>query len=144
MTRIHFLLTCLYVSSLTLLSSGQAAAHQWDTPVPHLSERMQLVKTGNCPNCTLSDADLSYKELAGTTLTGADLRQANFMRTGLKDAILIGADLRSANFTWADLHGTDFTDANLYGASLSGSRNLSQAIFCRTVMPDGTVSNLHC
>lgn len=97
MTRIHFLLTCLYVSSLTLLSSGQAAAHQWDTPVPHLSERMQLVKTGNCPNCTLSDADLSYKELAGTTLTGADLRQANFMRTGLKDAILIGADLRSAN-----------------------------------------------
>ena len=144
MTRIHFLLTCLYVSSLTLLSSGQAAAHQWDTPVPHLSERMQLVKTGHCPNCTLSDADFSYKELAGTTLTGADLRQASFTRTGLKNAILIGADLRSANFTWADLHGTDFTDANLYGASLSGSRNLSRAIFCRTVMPDGTVSNLHC
>ncbi len=112
--------------------------------MPHLSERMQLVKTGNCPNCTLSDADLSYKELAGTTLTGADLRQANFMRTGLKDAFLVGADLRFANFTWADLYGTDFTDANLYGASLSGSRNLSQAIFCRTVMPDGTVSNLHC
>lgn len=144
MTRVHIFLTCLYVSSLTLLSSGQTAAHQWDTPVPHLAERMQLVKTGNCLNCTLSDADLSYKEVAGTTLTGADLRQANFMRTGLKNAILIGADVLSANFTWADLHGTDFTDANLYGASLSGSWNLSQAIFCRTVMPDGTVSNLHC
>ena len=90
MARIHFFLTRLYVSSLILLSSGQAVAHQWDTPVPHLAERMQLVITGNCPNCTLSDADLSYKELAGTTLTGADLRQANFMRTGLKDAILIG------------------------------------------------------
>ena len=99
---------------------------------------------GSCPNCELPDTDLSYKVLAHAELNGANLRRANFMRTELKYAKLIGADLRFANFTWADLYQADFTNANLSGALLAESRNLSEAIFCRTVMPDGAVSNLNC
>lgn len=144
MTRLTLIVASAFLSTLALLHNGQAAAHQWDTPVPHLPERMQLAKTGSCPNCELPEADLSYKALAHTELTGANLRRANFMRTELKYAKLIGADLRSANFTWADLYRADFTDADLSGALLAESRNLSKAIFCRTVMPDGAVSNLDC
>ncbi|MEO1866144.1 MAG: pentapeptide repeat-containing protein, partial [Pseudomonadota bacterium] len=105
---------------------------------------LQLARTGSCPNSELSDTDLSYKALGQTKLNGANLRRANFMRTELKYAKLIGADLRSANFTWADLYQANFTNANLSGALLAESRNLSEAIFCRTVMPDGAVSNLNC
>ena len=144
MVRLTVIVAITFLSNLAFLHNDHAAAHQWDVPVPYLPERLQLARTGSCPNCELPDTDLSYKVLAHAELNGANLCRANFMRTELKYAKLIGADLRSANFTWADLYQANFTNANLSGALLAESRNLSEAIFCRTVMPDGAVSNLNC
>ena len=144
MVRLTVIVAITFLSNLAFLHNDHAAAHQWDVPVPYLPERLQLARTGSCPNCELPDTDLSYKVLAHAELNGANLRRANFMRTELKYAKLIGADLRSANFTWADLYQANFTNANLSGALLAESRNLSEAIFFRTVMPDGAVSNLNC
>ena len=144
MVRLTVIVAITFLSNLAFLHHDHAVAHQWDVPVPYLPERLQLARTGSCPNCELPDTDLSYKVLAHAELNGANLRRANFMRTELKYAKLIGADLRSANFTWADLYQANFTNANLSGALLAESRNLSEAIFCRTVMPDGAVSNLNC
>ena len=144
MVRLTVIVAITFLSNLAFLHNDHAAAHQWDVPVPYLPERLQLARTGSCPNCELPDTDLSYTVLANAELNGANLRRANFMRTELKYAKLIGADLRSANFTWADLYQANFTNANLSGALLAESRNLSEAIFCRTVMPDGAVSNLNC
>ena len=144
MVRLTVIVAITFLSNLAFLHNDHVAAHQWDVAVLYLPERLQLARTGSCPNCELPDTDLSYKALAHAELNGANLRRANFMRTELKYAKLIGADLRFANFTWADLHQENFTNANLSGALLAESRNLSEAIFCRTVMPDGAVSNLNC
>ena len=144
MVRLTVIVAITFLSNLAFLHHDQPAAHQWDVPVPYLPERLQLARTGSCPNCELPDTDLSYKALAYAELNGANLRRVNFMRTALRYAKLIGADLRFANFTWTDLYQADFTNANLSGALLAQSRNLSEAIFCRTVMPDGAVSDLHC
>ena len=144
MVRLTVIVAITFLSNLAFLHNDHVAAHQWDVPVPYLPERLQLARTGSCLNCELPDTDLSYKALAHAELNGANLRRANFMRTELRYAKLIGADLRFANFTWADLYQADFTNANLSGALLPQSRNLSEAIFCRTVMPDGAVSDLNC
>ena len=67
-------------------------------------------------------------------MRGANLSNANF--TG---ADLEGADLRGAN-----LSGACFVDANLRNATLGSSANLGGAIFCNTVMPDGSVDDSGC
>ena len=134
MVRLTVIVAITFLSNLAFLHNDHVAAHQWDVPVPYLPERLQLARTGSCLNCELPDTDLSYKVLAHAELNGANLRRVNFMRTELKYAKLIGADLRFANFTWADLYQADFTNANLSGALLAQSRNLSEAIFCQTVM----------
>ncbi len=119
-------------------------AHQYDVPVPNLAERMQLAKTGSCAQCALTDADLSYKRLAGADLNGASLHSTNFMRSDLTSARFVGADLTAANFIWADVHKADFTDANLKGALMSEVKNIQGAVFCRTTMPDGSLNNAGC
>ncbi len=121
-----------------------ASAHQWDTQVPYLEARTQLVKTGSCSACELPSADLSYKTLANANLSGANLTEVNLMRADLKNADLSYTELAGATFTWADLKGVDFTGANLKGAVLAGSRNIGNALFCDTVMPDGCVNNANC
>lgn len=138
----HIRLSAVIASTLFLCSF--ASAHQYDVPVPNLAERMQLAKTGGCANCELTNADLSYKRLGSAELSGAKLHSANFMRADLQGAQFKGADLSLANFIWADLNRADFTDANLAGAMIQESRNFASAIFCRTVMPDGAISNQGC
>ena len=115
MVRLTVIVAITFLSNSAFLHNDHAAAHQWDVPVPYLPERLQLARTGSCPNSELSDTDLSYKALGHTKLNGANLRRANFMRTELKYAKLIGADLRTANFTGTDIYQTDFTNANLLG-----------------------------
>ena len=66
-------------------------------------------------------ADLSYANLSGADLRGANLSYAN----------LSGADLRGANLSYANLIGADLGDANLRDANLSSANlidaNLSSA-----------------
>ncbi|BAY26309.1 pentapeptide repeat-containing protein [Calothrix sp. NIES-2100] len=61
--------------------------------------------------------DLSYIDIRGAKLCGANLQQTNLYQTNLS-----GADLCSAN-----LHGAILTAANLSGANLAGA-NLNEAI----------------
>lgn len=76
----------------------------------------QLLSTGQCAGCDLTNAGLVMANLANANLMGADLSRANLSR-----ANLMGADLRGANLTGASLHGANLTGANLSGANLAAA-----------------------
>jgi hypothetical protein len=65
---------------------------------------------------------------------GSDLSRANFT----------DAQLAAANFQGADLGGACLVGANLLGAVVDGSTNLEGAVFCRTLMPDGSYDDRDC
>lgn len=65
---------------------------------------------------------------------GAELREANFT----------GAQLARANLAGADLSGACLVGANLLNASIDDATNLEGAIFCRTLMPDGSINDDDC
>jgi hypothetical protein len=86
----------------------------------------------------------------GKNTSGCDFSNSTIFHT--KDAR--GANLSNSKFTLADLGGADFrganlsggcfVDASLLGATLGSSVNLGKAIFCNTVMPDGSINNSGC
>lgn len=65
---------------------------------------------------------------------GSNLSHGNFT----------GAQLAKADFRGANLSGGCFVDANLLEAKLGSSVNLGNAIFCRTLMPDGSINDRDC
>lgn len=73
------------------------------------------------------------------TFVGRDLRGANLSKSNFTGAQLAQADLRGSN-----LSGACFVGANLLDAKLGNSVNLGGAIFCRTLMPDGSIDNRDC
>jgi uncharacterized protein YjbI with pentapeptide repeats len=96
---------------------------------------------------SLSGADLFEADLIEANLSGADLREANLSGANLIQANLRGADLRKANLSGACLRGADLREAiliganlfeaNLFEANLIGA-NLRGAIANRsTKFPDG-------
>ena len=112
----------------------------------------------------LINANFSKAEMGGAELLGGDFSGANFT-----DALMDGVDLRASNFTGANFEraifdsdgpydpkylGANFTDANLRdlgnstfgdgGAAASYIGDLKFIYFCRTTMPDGTISNRDC
>lgn len=104
-------------------------------------------------------ADLSGADLSGARLRGANLRHAVLTGTNFRGADLSPRPDASwlrffrgkfeehggvTDLTGASVEGADFTDANLTGAKLSRTKRIDSAIFCNTVMPDGTISNAGC
>ncbi len=104
---------------------------------------------------TLDGADLTAARLSATSTTEASFAgaqmagsqwvlvagsQTNFSHADLAGANFTSAGLTSSDFQGADLSGVNFTLADLTGADLSGA-NLRGAVFCQTVMPDGTIRN---
>jgi uncharacterized protein YwqG len=90
---------------------------------------------------------LSYTNLQGANLTEADLKGSSLIECNLKNANLQGAnlggaDLRGADLTGANLTNTDLTEANLCSANLTNAvlPGIPDAIFGRTIMPDGEMS----
>jgi hypothetical protein len=75
---------------------------------------------------------------------GQNLAGKSFKGANLSGAVFRGAVLTKANFAGANLSKTCLVDANLTGATINGSTNLSGAVYCRTVMPDGLVNNNGC
>ena len=65
--------------------------------------------------------------------------QTNFAYACLGEAKFNYADLRKANFVYACL-----VDADLSNAKSDSSTNYTNAILCRTKMPDGSISNRDC
>ena len=86
-----------------------------------------------CAHAYLRYADLSGRELSGGNFTGADLRNVNLQQADLENATLMGANIAN----------TDFSNADLTGANLNGTQ-YQTAIFCNTVMPDGSVNFEDC
>ena len=79
-------------------------------------------------------------DFAGSSVfVDKDVRGSNLSHANFRDADAYGADFRGAN-----LGGACFVDASLYGARLDASVNRGGAIFCRTVMPDGSVNDSGC
>lgn len=93
--------------------------------------------TGNCTpgkgknlfKCCYEDGNVANKNFSG-----ANLGQANFTN----------ANASGANFQAANLGQACLVDANLTGAKTNSSTNLGGAIFCRTIMPDGSINDSGC
>jgi len=100
---------------------------------------------------TLSYADLSYADLRGSHLGEASLGRANLEGVDLSHAVFGQTTLREANLSHAKLERailteTSFDKANLSYANFTGAidfniRRCKGAIFCETIMPNGTVRN---
>jgi hypothetical protein len=76
---------------------------------------------------------------SSTNLVGRDFRGANLSKSNFTGAQLPGADFRGANLSRACLVG-----ANLLDAKLGASVNLRKAVFCGTLMPDGSRNDRDC
>jgi uncharacterized protein YjbI with pentapeptide repeats len=123
---------------LALLVLGVYAAFNFGPPHGHA-----LTNTlgGDCVNDTPIDcsyAPLRYSDFSGLVLTGG-----NFTGSDLRNVNFNSADLENATFAGANLAKADFTDADLTGANLNGT-NYSSAIYCDTIMPDGTINLDDC
>ncbi|MEM9218232.1 MAG: pentapeptide repeat-containing protein [Cyanobacteria bacterium P01_F01_bin.150] len=59
------------------------------------------------------------------------------------DAWLMNGNLNGATLVDAELNDTNLMGANLIDADLTGTE-LEEAIFCQTVMPDGSVATDDC
>lgn len=74
-----------------------------------------------------------------TTFRGRDASGSQLSRTSFRGSDLSGADLQGS-----DLGGACLVGANLEGAKLGPSVDLDGAIFCNTVMPDGSRNDSGC
>ncbi|MFN8594417.1 MAG: pentapeptide repeat-containing protein [Thermomicrobiales bacterium] len=115
---------------------GQSGKDQHRTRTRAEAVPASCFGTGACtpgPGANLAKCDFSEATLSGVVCTGC-----NF-----KNASLRGATASNANFKGANFDKTCLVDANLTGANLTNA-NLSSAIFCRTIMPDGSINNSGC
>lgn len=119
------------------------------------------LSSANLSGANLRFAVLRQAELHNTVFDGADLTSAEFRcgagtctrlsGTSFRNANLTRADFRVVGFTpvgeegleGVDFTGADLTEATFEGASLRGAL-MEQAKFCRTIMPDGSLSNRDC
>lgn len=87
----------------------------------------------NCIGARLSGSNLQALQLANINFSGADLSYANLQYANLENATLSDANLQ----------GTNLSNADLLGANTNGA-DIGSAIYCNTVMPDGSVDNNDC
>lgn len=73
----------------------------------------QLLRTGDCPGCDLSDANLEGLNLSGANLQAANLSGTNFQQTQLLNSNMMAANLSDAVLVASDLSGANLEDANL-------------------------------
>lgn len=97
----------------------------------------------NLSGATLHGANLNGAQLSKANFSGADLTKAELSQANLLDADLSGADLEGAVLVSAKLGTANLKGANLKDANLRGV-NRSMALFCDTVMPDGTIASRDC
>jgi hypothetical protein len=83
------------------------------------------------------------QDLGGCCFQGRGLSGANFGGANLKRVSFAGATLIGANLGGANLEGACLVDADLTDATL-GKTNRKGAVFCRTIMPDGSPNDSGC
>ena len=111
-----------------------------DTGRNHPLERTQLLTTGSCDRCDLSEEDFTGKDLKGASLAGANLTGATFYKAVVTNGNFGDADLTKALLQYADLTNANFGGAKLDGANLTGAKgaNLVGAVTtANTTCPDG-------
>ena len=123
---------------------------------------MRFKAINKCPNCDLSGANFSGRDMKKAILKGANLSDANLSRANLWSADLSGANLQGANLTQAKVWLVSFRGAKLSGANLSELQTIkadfsnadltdtnieeadfSRAILCNTKTPWG-IENSGC
>lgn len=92
----------------------------------YLSPLMPPALADNYTKEFLVDVDFSGRDLADSTFTKANLREANLSHTNLQGVSFFGANLESVNLEGADLRNATldsarFVNANLKNAVLEGA-----------------------
>jgi hypothetical protein len=115
------------------------------TPSPALAKPSAKAKTTACyPRGTACTPG------KGTNASGCDfagsiaLFQGDFRGANLSKSNFTGAQLAQADFRGANLSGACLVGANLSDAKLGSSVNRDKAIFCGTLMPDGSRNDRDC
>jgi uncharacterized protein YjbI with pentapeptide repeats len=98
----------------------------------------------NMKGVHLIGADLYKANLKWTNLEGANLKKAYLYKANLYKANLFRAGLKVTNLFRVDLSRANLTEANLEDALHFETVNTTGAIFCRTVMPNGSTKNSGC
>jgi uncharacterized protein YjbI with pentapeptide repeats len=115
----------------------------WSPYTEKKPKRMYLpganLSGANLKEAYLYKAVLNRANLSGANLSGADLHKAYVIGSNLE-----GANLKKADLYWVSLNRSNLTDANLDGAFHFDTVDTAGAIFCRTVMPNGSTTNSGC
>jgi hypothetical protein len=107
------------------------------------------------PGSTRSQCNYAGRSFAGQRLTGAilrgiDGRETTFDRSDARGVIFAEACLQGASFRRANLAGATWGEACLFDADFTGAHVgteaavFNDALFCGTVMPDGSVNDRDC
>ena len=91
--------------------------------------------SANLVNADLTGANCTNSEFFQANLGGANCTRASFLEADMPGTILTNANLTSANMTFVNLTGANLRDAITNGC------DFGNAIFSKTIMPDGTVRN---
>ncbi len=157
------LAACTSDEEATGASSPSPTAVKRNTPYPTVVSavgKCEVAPGAECPGANMRGVDLSEimydytnvgrpggvlkgANLRGADFTGAKLHGVEFTAADLRDAILREADLSSTYLYQADLRGADLTRAKFLHADMEETK-LEGAIFCDTLMPDGTIRNDSC
>jgi uncharacterized protein YjbI with pentapeptide repeats len=102
----------------------------------------------------LSGSTLRFSALMESQLLYADLRNCNFEDSNIQRCFFDFADLSGSVFKEAGLADNSFTAVNLSDANFEGAYLFEEdndhgcsfdgAIFCRTIMPNGSIRNCGC
>ncbi|BAY08048.1 pentapeptide repeat-containing protein [Calothrix sp. NIES-2098] len=98
-----------------------------------------LLNEINLSGSKLRETDFGQASLYGANLCGADLTRANLRYAVLDSANFSDACLVDAHLKGASMGHANFTRCNLSGAEISENPWLEGAIFCNTIMPDGSI-----
>ena len=94
------------------------------------NDLVNLLSTNTCRSCDLSYSDLAYSSLYAADLSGTNLSDATLINSILTNANLRDSNLTNVNFSGSDLKGVNFTGAILKDTNFNQA-NLSGAIISR-------------
>jgi uncharacterized protein YjbI with pentapeptide repeats len=108
---------------------------------------LSVLSGSNFSGANLQGVSIVRSMASSVNFSNANLSGANFAGTELGKPRFVGANLQNATFSQGTIiRRADFTDANLSGATFTPVTLLGAEgdIYCRTVMPDGSINNRDC
>jgi uncharacterized protein YjbI with pentapeptide repeats len=131
-------------SRRTALATLLGAALLGQAPVSVASKKKAKASSKPCyagTRCTPGKG----RNTSGCDFSGSvEFFEGDFRGANLSNSNFTGAQLAKANFRGANLSGACLVGASLADAKLGGSVNLHNAVYCRTLMPDGSINDQDC